>query len=190
MIRRCVKVIIWSAFCLWLASACATTEKIPPELIDATYSPQGVPPKEIAAEGVRFTTGSLPAGWRQLRQGEAKVAYLNNPTGQSIMLNVVYAPNRKANLKALRNHLLFDLTGRNILEHKPIEVDSREALWTVVEAKLDGAAIKMALVVVRIDDWVYDMAYVSDPDKFDACLADFQRFIQEFHQQRYYKEPE
>jgi len=190
MSRRYLKIVVLSVWCLCLLGACATTGEPPLQPVAVGEGDPGVAPKEIAAEGVRFTTGPLPAGWRQLRRGEAKAAFLNEARGQSIMLNVVYAPNRKANLKALRNHLLFDLTGRNILEHELIEVDDREALWTVVEARLDGAAVKMALVVVRIDDWVYDMVYVSDPDRYEECLADFRGFIKNFHQQRYYKEPE
>ncbi|MDP8224389.1 MAG: hypothetical protein P9L99_13575 [Candidatus Lernaella stagnicola] len=150
----------------------------------------GVPSQVIAAEGVRFTTGALPFGWRKLLRGEAKAGFLNEVHGQAIMVNVVYAPNRNAGLVALRNHLLFDLAERRIHEHEMIEVDHRQALWTVARGRLDGAAVQLALVVVRIDDWVYDFAYVSTPENFDVCLGDFRGMLNGFHQSRAYDQPE
>lgn len=147
----------------------------------------GVPAQVIAAEGARFVTGALPFGWRRLLTGDAKAGFMNQIHGQAIMVNVVYAPNRRADLTALRNHLLFDLTEREILEHELIEVDHRESLWTVVEGRMEGARIKMALAVVRIDDWVYDLAYVSTPAQFDVCLPDFKTFLTAFHQKRNYR---
>ena len=143
-------------------------------------------PIEIAAEGARFVVGPLPPSWRRIGAGQAHVAFTNLRHDQVIMVNVVYAPNRQANLTALRNHLLFDITSRNISEQETMEVDNREALWTVVEGRLDGARIKMALLVVRIDDWVYDLAYIAVPEKFDLNLEDFKAFIATFHHQRNY----
>lgn len=152
--------------------------------------PTGVSRVEVAAEGARFFVGPLPYGWRRSLTGQAKAAFVNKINDQIIMVNVVYAPNRRAGLTALRNHLLFDITSRNIIEQESMEIDNREALWTIVEGRLDGARIKMALLVVRIDDWVYDMAYVAVPENFDKNLEDFKQFIKTFHHQRNYPLPE
>jgi hypothetical protein len=143
---------------------------------------------EVAAEGARFTIGPLPAGWKRLKltTNAAKVAYQHAVNHQAIMVNVIYAPNRAAGLRALRNHLLFDITSRTILEEQFLEVDNREALWSTVDGRLDGARIKMALLVVRIDDWVYDLVYVAVPETFDLNLEEFKQFIKTFHHQRRY----
>jgi hypothetical protein len=144
----------------------------------------GVKAVELTAEGARFTLGTLPAGWARFNKGDAKIAYRNHLQNQIIMVNVVYAPNRKADLRALFNHLMFDITDRKLLEYEKIMVDEREALWTVVEGELDGAPIKLAAAVVRIDAWVYDLVFVSSPDNFDLGLSAFRQFVQAFHQMR------
>ncbi len=167
---------------------CSSTAK--PVVDTSAPAGDGVPAQVVAAQGTRFVTGSLPFGWRRLLRGDAKAGFMNEVHGQAIMINVVYAPNRKAGLVALRNHLLFDLTHRRILEHETTEVDHREALWTVAEGRFDGALVKMALVVVRIDDWVYDIVYISAPDNYEMCLVDFKSFLTGFHQQRNYKSAE
>jgi hypothetical protein len=174
--------------CLWLGlglglAGCARSPA-PNANPENPAAPDGVEAMEKTAEGARFFTGPLPVGWQVLHRGGAKVAFHNTLHNQIIMVNVLYAPNRQANLTALRNHLLFDMTDRKILENNFFEVDDREALWTVVDGRLDGAEIRLAIVVVRIDSWVYDLVYVADPAQFDACLADFKKFVDAFHQQR------
>lgn len=180
-ILRLVGVLLFAS---WLVGCSAN----PPPAAGTVDQPVGVPAIETAAEGTRFVTPTLPFGWNRLDKGNAKIAFINQIHDQVILVNVVYAPNRKANLKTLRNHLIFDITDRRFVEHKNIEVDDRKALWTVVEGRLDGAAVKLATAVVRIDDWVYDLAYIAVPDTFDVCLPDFQKFVAAFHQKRYYQE--
>jgi hypothetical protein len=177
--------VIWC--CLgWLlvtALACAARPAKPVGGPEPAAS-DGVTPHEVAHQGVRFRLGGLPFGWDALRKGDAVAAFQNRFHDQVIMVNQVYAPNRKANLTALRNHLLFDITDREITEHKKIEIDDREALWTVIDGRLDGARVKLAVAVVRIDAWVYDLVYIATPDRYDVCLPDFQAFIKAFHQKR------
>ncbi len=165
--------------------ACSQNPKPTSEVV--TASP-GVQAMEIAAEGARFNVGPLPFGWKRLivPTNQAKAAFSHVVNNQAIMINVVYAPNRGADLRALRNHLLFDVTSRTIEKEEFLEIDNREALWTEVSGRLDGARVKMALLVIRIDEWVYDMAYVAVPENFDRNLDDFKKFIHTFHHQRNY----
>ncbi|HPQ69615.1 MAG TPA: hypothetical protein PKW95_10845 [bacterium] len=167
-----------------LAIGCSSTRV--PTVIPGEHDDAGVEPVDMAQSGARFTTGALPGGWNRLRGGGATVAFTRADNRQSIFINVIYAPNRKADVQSLRNHLLFDITSREISEQKTIEVDNREALWTVVEGRLDGARVKMAVVVLRMDAWIYDFCYVSVPEYFDEALADFKRFVHNFHHHRTY----
>ncbi len=169
-----------------LVACCLAACTLPPPnpAPEAAVASPGVRAMETTAAGARFTTGPLPAGWSVFPHGDAARAFRNDANDQIIMVNVLYAPNRTAGLIALRNHLLFDIAERKISEQDTIEVDLREALWTVVAGRLDGAEVKMAIVVVRIDAWVYDLILVGDPDHFDVALPDFKHFIDAFHQQR------
>lgn len=167
---------------LWVG--CSSTRV--PTVIPGETDIGGVDPIEMAQSGARFTTGPLPGGWNRLRGGGATIAFTRSDNRQSIFINVIYAPNRKADVQSLRNHLLFDLTSRKIREQETIEVDNREALWTVAEGRLDGARVQIALVVLRMDSWVYDFCYVSVPENFDEALADFKHFVHYFHHKRSY----
>ncbi|MHA1567996.1 MAG: hypothetical protein ACTSXZ_00880 [Alphaproteobacteria bacterium] len=169
-----------------LLGVMACGEKPAPATTPHETAGVGVPRVEVVAEGARFEVGPLPAGWKRMQTGGAKAAFRHLVSDQVIMVNVVYAPNRQAGLTALRNHLLFDITSRKILEQESIEIDHREAIWTIVEGRLDGARVKLALLVVRIDEWVYDMVYIAVPERFDLYLDDFQQFIHSFHHQRHY----
>jgi len=162
-----------------------------PELTPGEDELTGIAAFEVADQGARFIVGPLPFGWkRMMLEGGATVGFTNRFHDQTIFVNVLYAPNRRAGLTALRNHLLFDLTSREILEQETIEVDNREALWTVIKGRLDGARVKMALVVVRIDDWVYDLAYIAVPETYEICLADFRQMVNAFHHKRNYPDAE
>jgi len=176
----------FSMFVLLLVAAACTHGARPDDSPTQLRPAEGA--VEVTAEGARFFIGPLPAGWKRLTlpTGQAKIAYNQTVNHQAIMVNVIYAPNRAAGLRALRNHLLFDITSRTIVEEQFMEIDNREALWTTVEGRLDGARVKMALLVVRIDDWVYDMVYVAVPETFELNLEDFKQYIRTFHHQRNY----
>ena len=59
-------------------------------------------------------------------------------------------------------------------------MDGREAMHSTVVAKLDGVPKKFDVWVLKKDGCVYDLAYISAPQHYDAGAPAFARFVQGF----------
>ena len=137
----------------------------------------------------RYTFGDLPASWEQIKPKgkDAKtidLAYFNTEGGASILLNSTCEFNRPVPLEALTNHLLLDMTHREIESRQELIIDGRMGLRTILSGRLDGAAVKMDIRVVKIDSCAYDLIYVAPPEAFGDGHDDFKRLVTSFHVQR------
>src|SRR5262249_3575143 len=85
-------------------------------------------------------------------------------------------------LTALTNHLLIGFTDRAIEEQKIVTIDEREALQTLITAKLDGVPKRMQMLVMKKDGCVYDFALIASPgSSFDGAKPDFDALLSGFH---------
>ena len=144
----------------------------------------GLSGQQYSDENTTYTTGALPIGWRRLWGYDGDLAFYNAVHRATIMVNSTCGIRKAVPLVALRNHLLIDMTDRHIVIQDEVEVDMRTALHTVVQGRLDGALVKMELYVVQIDACVYDFAYISSVEQYDAVFEDFRKFVMEFHAKR------
>ena len=64
-------------------------------------------------------------------------------------------------LAALTQHLFLRFTEREIVEQAVVPFDRREAMRTVVIAKLDGVPMKFDVWVLKKDGCVYDLDYMA-----------------------------
>ena len=60
-------------------------------------------------------------------------------------------------------------------------MDGREALHTVMSAKLDGVPKMFDAYVLKKDGCVYDFVNFSEPATFPANRPAFERFVAGFH---------
>ena len=138
-----------------------------------------------ADDGPRYTVGDLPEGWKTESDATgADKAYRLGESGVSILVNATCEVYSQVPLKALTAHLLIDITDREILSREETTIDYRDAMVTVVKGKLDGGEVQMDLRVVKIDDCVYDLAYVAAPESFGEGHADFEALVKSFHASR------
>ena len=72
-------------------------------------------------------------------------------------------------------------TERDIESQSTIPFDGREALHTVLRAKLDGVPMHYDVFVMKKDGCVYDLVYVAPPCQFAAGARDFERFALNLH---------
>jgi hypothetical protein len=131
-----------------------------------------------------YVTGPLPNGWRRLWGYDGDLAYFNPGLRATIMVNSTCPSKPNIPLTALRNHLLLDLTERQIATQEELELDLRTALRTVVQGRLDGALVKLDIYVVQIDQCVYDMVMISGLERYEAGRVDFVKFVEGFHVKR------
>lgn len=128
-----------------------------------------------------FRVGEVPSSWDRVDVEGAMLAFHDRDTGGSAN---VYArcgqDGDDVPLSALTKHLLIGFTDREYKEEKVIPFDGREALHTIVFAKLDGVPMALSIYVLKKDGCVYDLVWVSPPDRFESGTAKFDAFVSGF----------
>jgi hypothetical protein len=131
---------------------------------------------------VAFRIAPVPQTWRPIRVGEAALAYRDEPHDASVLVNGRCGErDGDAPLVALTNQLVMGTTDRTVTLEETIPFDSREAHHTRMTAKLDGVPVAFDIWVMKKDGCVYDLVYVAPPDRLEAGVADFERFVRGFH---------
>lgn len=128
-----------------------------------------------------FRTGPVAATWQRAEVSGAMLAFHDAETGGAV--NVYGRCGQDADdvpLVALTQHLLIGFTERDVKSQKVIPMDGREAMHTVLTAKLDGVTMALAIYVLKKDGCVYDLVWVSPPDRFDAGASRFDEFAAGF----------
>ena len=84
-------------------------------------------------------------------------------------------------LLALTQHLFISFTEREILEQTIVPMDGREAMHTVMRAKLDGVPKVFDVYVLKKDGCVYDLVGIWAVGKYEPHRAAFESFASGFH---------
>jgi hypothetical protein len=126
--------------------------------------------------------GPVPGGWQPLRVEGADVAY-RDPAREGSALFDVRCGRRDddAPLSVLTEHLIMGTTDRELVGEETVPLDGREALHTLMRAKLDGVPMNYDIYVMKKDGCVYDLVYVAPPDRFAEGQSDFERFAHGLH---------
>jgi hypothetical protein len=120
--------------------------------------------------------GPVPEGWRRIDVDGGDVAYRDEARGGSALLDVRCRRDDDAPLAALTAHLIMGTTDRTIDKQELVAFDGREALHTLLLAKLDGVSMRYDIYVLKKDGCVNDLVYVAPPDRFEEGAAGFERF--------------
>ncbi|MFT3773301.1 MAG: hypothetical protein QM820_48600 [Minicystis sp.] len=132
-------------------------------------------------ENFAFRIGPLGEGWKRIPASHTSLAFRDDADGGTIVVNGrCGVDGEDVPLEALTQHLFLRFTEREILEQAVVPFDHREAMRTVIRAKLDGVPMKFAVWVLKKDGCVYDLAYMASPARFDRGAADFDRFARGF----------
>jgi hypothetical protein len=124
-----------------------------------------------------FRTGPIPASWERENVEGAMLAFRNREGG---MVNIYGRCGKDGDdvpLGALTNHLLIGFTEREVKSQEVVPLDGREAMHTIVHAKLDGVPMALSIYVLKKDGCVYDLVWVAPPERFEAGLSSFDAFV-------------
>ena len=134
---------------------------------------------------VSFRVGGVPAEWRAVHVDQATLAFRDESRRASILLDArCHRKDDDVPLVALTDHLMMGTTAREIDSQVTIPFDGREAMHTVMRAKLDGVPMDYDVFVYKKDDCIYDFVYVAAPDSDrepGSGTAAFERFVASFH---------
>ena len=128
-------------------------------------------------DGLTVRVGPVPPGWRRIEVDGADLAFRDDERSGSALFNVRCGQRGDdAPLAVLTNHLLMGTTEREFDAQDTVPFDSREALHTLLRAKLDGVPMQYDIYVMKKDGCLYDLVYVAPPGRFADGAADFERF--------------
>ena len=131
--------------------------------------------------GFTFKVPPPPSTWQRIEADGAALAFRDEAAAATILVNGRCNKGEDdVPLSSLTQHLFLQFTERDQLSQDTIPFDGREAMHTVLRAKLDGVAKKFDVWVMKKDGCVYDMIYLADPTRFEAAVPEFRKFVSGF----------
>lgn len=128
-----------------------------------------------------YRTGTLTKSWQVVHVEQASVSYFNSELNAIIESNASCRDDAEATpLETLTNHLLLGYTERNYKSSDKVPLANREALHTVVEAKLDGVPMVLDLYVMKRNGCIFDLSFAAPPARFGDGSTAFSQFVQGF----------
>lgn len=131
---------------------------------------------------LRIGLGPVPTSWRRVGIEGADLAFRDDEREGSALFDVrCDTHGQDAPLSILTEDLMMGTTERDFQSQKVLPFDGREAMHTLVRAKLDGVSMEYDIFVMKKDGCVYDMVYVAPPSHFTAGNRDFEKFVLGLH---------
>lgn len=128
-----------------------------------------------------FRVGERPASWQPIDAEGAGLAFRDADANATIAVNGRCGKDADdVPLASLTQHLFLMFTEREILQEEVVPFDGREAQHTVLAAKLDGVPKRFDVWVLKKDGCVYDLYFIAPPEKFEASVGGFRKFVSGF----------
>ncbi len=119
-------------------------------------------------------------GWQMLSWKDVDFVLWEEKTGATMVVNVTPLK-QGADLIVLTNHLLIAFERKQIVSRETEQLDGREALKTVLEAWVEGTAIKAEVSVVRGTGVCYDIMFWAPRDAFPRQVEAFHQLLLSIH---------
>jgi len=129
---------------------------------------------------ISYRIGDVPKGWRLINFHENDIVYQAEDSPHLMAVNSTCRDYEDAPLPVLTRHLLMGFTERKLIEQETRSLDSREALFSHYEAKMDGVPIEFLLVVMKKNGCAFDFTYISPLGRFEEKRATFEALLNSF----------
>lgn len=132
-------------------------------------------------EGFAFRVPPIPAGWQPVDHSHAALAFHDAEHDGLVLFNGRCGQDGDdVPLLALKNHLFLQFTERSEALEEVVPFDGREAMHTVLVAKLDGVPLKYDVWVLKKDGCVYDLLYGAPEGRFEQGQRVFLSVVAQF----------
>ena len=135
----------------------------------------------FAKGDVRYFVGEIPPGWRSQSFKNNDIAYVSEETTHIISVNATCEGYEDAPLEVLARHLVMGFTDRKLLQQERTMLDGREAQASHYLLRMDGVPVELMVAVMKKDNCVYDLWYISPPGRFEEKLGTFEEILKRFH---------
>jgi len=86
-----------------------------------------------------------------------------------------------APLTSLADQLFYGMAKTQTIKHQDLKLEGRAAVKAQATGTVDGAPIRMEVVVLKMNACVFDFVYMATPEDFERDLDDFKRMYEGFH---------
>jgi hypothetical protein len=123
---------------------------------------------------VAFRLAQVPPSWRVLEVSDTALAFRDDETTSTVAINGRCGKDAEdVPLRSLTQHLFLQFTERNTQEQGTFELDGREALFSRLDAKLDGVRKYFQVVVLKKDGCVYDFMQIANQPQPKEPFVEF-----------------
>jgi hypothetical protein len=134
--------------------------------------------RELCAGDNCYRLGELDESWHQIQRRRDSVAFFSDSVGGVINSSTICrADADAAPLEALTNRLLIGYTERQDISVERVMLAGREALHSVIAAKLDGVPVKLDLYVLKRNGCIVDLAFGAPVARYPAGQSHFEHFV-------------
>ena len=128
-----------------------------------------------------FRIPDVPPTWRRVEVTGTALEFRDDAHDATIAFSGRCGRNEDdVPLAALTQHLFIQFTAREILKQEVVPFDSREAMHTVLSAKLDGVPKVFDVWVLKKDSCVYDLVLIAAAAHYAAGEPAFTRVVHGF----------
>lgn len=150
-------------------------------LLGAAGCSAGLQGDVYRGDGFAFRIAPPPDTWKRVEMTHAALAYRDDGDDATVLVNGrCGVDGEDVPLAALTQHLFLRFTERDVIDQAVVPFDHREAMHTVLVAKLDGVPMKFDVWVLKKDGCVYDLGYMAPPGRFTGGAEAFERFVRGF----------
>lgn len=127
-----------------------------------------------------FRVGNPGPDWRPHGEKNSQVAWRHRDDPSVIQVRSQCQEHGDSNLEQFTDHLRIDFRSWDVVEQRFVTLENREALRSTVDANLDGAPVKMELIVLKKNGCLFDLSYIAIPSAYTSGLASFERVVDGF----------
>ena len=125
-----------------------------------------------------FRVGPVPEDWQLIEADHTLLAFRDRSGGATIAVNGRCGKDGDdVPLESLTHHLFLHFTERQVAGQSKLALDGRDALRTVLLAKLDGVPKHFTVVVLKKNGCVYDFLRIGHDG---STVQDFDGFVRGF----------
>jgi hypothetical protein len=129
---------------------------------------------------VRFRIGGLGPAWERVAVTGSDLSFHNEAIAGVIAVNGDCDRENDPPLRQLLMQLVIGFTERDVVLEELLPLDGREAMHSIVRARLDGVPMMLDLYVLKKDECLYDFSYVAPPREFEKARVEFEAFVSDF----------
>lgn len=130
------------------------------------------------SDDLAFRVGPVPDAWQRIEADDTLLAFRDRGGGATIAVNGRCGKDGDdVPLESLTHHLFLHFTERQVTGQSRLSLDGRDALRTVLLAKLDGVPKHFTVVVLKKDGCVYDFLRIGHDG---STVEDFDGFVRGF----------